>query len=86
MTNHWSCWTVMTSSLLDNDDIIPSMSERSQLYFLPQVVGIELLGYRKRLQYGIAELRSAHPEWLDNRWSMSFSPSSSRSVSLTPLG
>ena len=29
-----------------------------------QVVGIELLGYRKRLQYGIAGLRSAHPEWM----------------------
>ena len=28
-----------------------------------QVVGVELLGYRKRLQYGISELRHAHPEW-----------------------
>lgn len=29
-----------------------------------QVVGVELLGYRKRLQYGIAELRRAHPRWV----------------------
>ena len=27
------------------------------------MVGIELLGYRKRLQYGISELRRAHPQW-----------------------
>jgi len=65
---------------------MPQCLKGHSCIFLPQVVGIELLGYRKRLQYGIAELRSAHPEWLDNRWSMSSSPSSSRSVSLTPLG
>lgn len=29
-----------------------------------QVVGVELLGYRKRLQYGIGELRRVHPEWV----------------------
>ncbi len=28
-----------------------------------QVVGVVLLGYRKRLLYGISELRHAHPEW-----------------------
>ena len=32
-----------------------------------QVLGIELLGQRKRLQYGIAELRRAHPEWQGQR-------------------
>ena len=53
---------------------------------LPQVVGIELLGYRKRLQYGIAELRRAHPEWMDNRWSTSSSPSTSRSVRIDSIG
>ena len=26
-------------------------------------MGVELLGYRKRLLYGISELRRAHPEW-----------------------
>ena len=30
-----------------------------------QVVGIELLGYRKRLQYGISELRRTHPQWAE---------------------
>ena len=33
------------------------------LLSLWQVVGIELLGYRKRLQYGIGQLRRAHPDW-----------------------
>ena len=28
-----------------------------------QVVGIELLGYRKRLLYGISELCRGHPDW-----------------------
>lgn len=28
-----------------------------------QVLGIEELGYRKRLWYGITELRVGHPEW-----------------------
>ncbi len=32
-----------------------------------QVIGVEELGYRKRLQYGISELRSAHPEWNQGR-------------------
>ena len=32
---------------------------------LLQVVGVELLGYRKRLQYGIGELRRAHPDWAE---------------------
>lgn len=30
-----------------------------------QVVGIELLGYRKRLQYGISELRRTHTQWAE---------------------
>ena len=29
------------------------------------MVGIELLGYRKRLQYGIGELRRTHPQWAE---------------------
>ena len=36
-------------------------------YPLWQVVGIELLGYRKRLQYGIGELRRAHSEWAEQK-------------------
>lgn len=29
------------------------------------MVGVELLGYRKRLQYGISELRRTHPQWAE---------------------
>ncbi len=35
------------------------------LLYHVQVVGIELLGYRKRLQYGISELRRTHPQWAE---------------------
>ena len=31
--------------------------------YIAQVLGIELLGYRKRLLYGIREIRAGHPEW-----------------------
>ena len=49
-------------------------------------MGIELLGQRKRLQYGISELRAAHPNWQTR---LPSSPSSSparspRSVSTYP--
>ena len=33
------------------------------------MVGIELLGYRKRLQYGISELRRTHPQWAERNTS-----------------
>lgn len=31
-----------------------------------QVLSIEELGYRKRLLYGINELKAGHPEWCTN--------------------
>lgn len=53
-----------------------------------QVVGVELLGYRKRLQYGIAELRRAHPSWHDgmSKTSPKKSPSPQRAVRLLANG
>ena len=28
-----------------------------------QVVGVEEIGYRRRLEYGIRELKAHHPDW-----------------------
>ena len=39
-----------------------------------QVIGVEQLGYRKRLQFGISELRHAHPEWSGHNTFPSASP------------
>ena len=44
------------------------------------MVGIELLGYRKRLQYGISELRRTHPQWA-KRSNASGQPSSTKLAS-----
>ena len=47
-------------------------------------MGIELLGYRKRLQYGIGELRRAHPDWAENNM-MSQQTSTSNSLAVPKL-